>query len=217
MYAFMKRRKFLVLSTLAAFGACIGALSIYRAVFDKKTVVIIGDGHPSIGFENAKIELVVFEDFLCHTCRYFSMEVFPAIQTTYVDRGIVKYVMVPLATSSHSKEIANAALAVYHQAPAVYFPYVHELFLLFAKGTLEFKDLVDAAAKFESIDLEEFESGVKTRRYDTELAHNYQMAKKAMKKSLRTPAVFINGHPMPDISFESISLQIEKDLKADRQ
>jgi protein-disulfide isomerase len=210
----MKGRKLLVLSTLAVFGALLGALSIYRAVSDRKPVVIIGEGYPSIGAENAKIEMVVFEDFLCHTCRYFSMEVFPAIQTTYVERGVVKYVMVPLATTPQSKEIANAALAVYHQAPAVYFPYVHELFLLFANDTLEFKDLVGAAAKFDEIDLREFESSVKTRRYDAELAMNYQAAKKAMKKSLRTPAVFINGHPMPNISFESISLQIEKDLKA---
>src|SRR5690348_7288175 len=104
----MKGRKFLVLSTLTVFCAFLGSLGLYRAVVDHRPLVILGNEFPSIGDSDAKIEVVVFEDFLCHTCRYFSMEVFPAIQTTYIDRGVAKYVMVPLAFSPHSREIANA-------------------------------------------------------------------------------------------------------------
>jgi len=210
----MKARKFLVLSTLAVFCTGVGTLGIYRVLLAPRPVVIIGKDYPTLGSENAKIEVVVFEDFLCHTCRYFTMEIFPAIESTYVEQGIAKYVMVPLAFSLHSKQVANAALAVFYQAPQDYFPFVRELFLRFSGGKLEFQDLVDVAKKFPEIDLSTFEHSINTGRYDHELDQNLKVAKKAMKKNLRTPAVFINGYAMPGISFESISLKIEEILKA---
>jgi protein-disulfide isomerase len=209
----MLGRKIFVLSSLAIVCTGLGSLGLYRALLDPKPVVLMRNEYPTIGNENARIEVVVFEDFLCRACRRFSMEVFPAIQTAYVDRDIAKYVMVPLAFSSHSREIANAALAVFYQTPKHYFAYIQELFLLLADRTLEFKDLIEAAAKFGDIDLAAFEKSVKTGRYDQELDHNFQVAKKAMKKNLRTPTIFINGYPMTDISFESISLKIDEILK----
>ena len=190
-----------------------GSLGIYRSVLAVRPVVIVGKAYPSIGSEDAKIEMVVFEDFLCYTCRYFTLEVFPAIESTYVEKGVAKYVMVPLAFTSQSREIANAALEVHYQAPHSYFPYVRELFLRFSGGKVAFTDLMEAAEKFKEIDLQTFERNVKAGRYDHELDQNLQVAKKAMKKNLRTPAVFINGFPMPGITFESISLQIQEILK----
>lgn len=210
----MKGKKRLVLSTLAIFCLGLGSLGLLRAILVPGPVAIISEKYPAIGYDHAKIEVVVFEDFLCHTCKYFTMEVFPAIESTYVEQGLAKYVMVPLAFSSRSKEIANAALSVFHQAPHYYFPYVRELFLRFSDSNLELKDLVKAASKFKGVDLSLFENDVKTGRYDKELDENLQLAKRAMKRNLRTPAVFINGFQMPGISFESISTQIEEILKS---
>lgn len=209
----MKKRKILVLGTLAVFLLSVGCLGLYRAILSPRPMLIMPKDYPSIGSPNAPVEVVVFEDFLCHTCRYFTMEVFPAIESTYVDPGIAQYVMIPLGFSAHSKEVANAALAVFHQAPQYYFYYVRELFSLFAEGKLEFDDLVNSAAKLQGIDLNAFKESVKTGRYNQELDRNLEVAKKAMKKNLRTPAVFINGYAMPGISFESISLKIEEILK----
>ncbi len=209
----MKRRKILVLSTLAIFAAVLAGFGLYRALLAPSPMAITMKSYPSIGQEDAPIEMIVFEDFLCHTCKYFTMEIFPAIESTYVDRGLVRYAMVPLAFSTHSKEIANAALAVFHQAPHYYFSYVRELFLLFGDGKLEFDDLVTSAAKIPGIDLNAFKQSVRTGRYNYELDRNLEVAQKAMKKNLRTPAVFINGFAMPGISFESLSLEIQEILK----
>lgn len=209
----MKGRKRLVLYTLAVLCLGLGSLGLLRAILVPGPVAIMMEKYPAIGYDHAKIEVVVFEDFQCHTCKYFTMEVFPAIESTYVEPGIAKYAMIPLAFSTRSREIANAALSVFYQAPHYYFPYVRELFLRFSDGNVEFRDLVDTAAKFQGIDLARFANDVETGRYDGELDQNLQLAKKAMKRNLRTPAVFINGFQMPGISFESISSQIEEILK----
>jgi len=204
----MKGRKFLVLATCAVFAASVGSLGLYRALLTQKPVIILAKEYPSIGQDQAPVEIVVFEDLLCHTCRYFSMEVFPAIESTYVDRGVAKYSMVPLAFSSQSREMANAALAVYHQAPQYFFPFIRELFSRFSEK-LDLNELIEIASQFRGIDLPVFEASVKAGRYDPQLEHNLHVANKAMKKNLRTPAVFINGYPLPGISFESISLRID--------
>lgn len=213
----MKGRKRLVLVTLAVLCFGLGSLGLLRAILVPGPVAILTEKYPSIGYNHAKIEVVVFEDFLCHTCKYFTMEIFPAIDSTYVESGIAKYVMIPLAFSARSREIANAALSIFYQAPHFYFPYVRELFLRFSDGNMEFRDLVDTAAKYKGIDLVRLGNDIKTGRYDQELDQNLQLAKKAMKRNLRTPAVFINGYQIPGISFESISTEIEEILNSGGQ
>lgn len=210
----MRRRKILVLFTCALFFAGVLSLGLYRAILSPKPIVISAKEHPALGREDAQVEMVVFEDFLCHTCRYFSMEVFPAVQATYIDKGLVRCLMVPLAFSQLSNKIANAALSVFYQAPDSYFLFIQAFFLRYSDmKRLEIKDLVELASEIEGIDLIDFENSVRTGRFDSQLAHNLKVAKKAMKKNLRTPAVFINGFPIPGISFQSLSEQIESTLK----
>ena len=113
----------LVWATLAFFCAVLGAVGVYRFVYSPKILAIHAELYPSIGNREAEIEIIVFEDLVCHTCRYFTMEVFPMIQSTYIAPGIVKYVMsiFPIAFLPNSEEIANAALSVFAQEPRIFF------------------------------------------------------------------------------------------------
>ncbi len=203
----MHKRRVLVLSTLVIFAAILVILAITKAVRVPQPSEIKTEHYPQIGKIDAPITMVVFEDFLCRTCRYFNLEVFPAIQTTYIDTGLVKYVMIPLAFSSNSKEIANAAYFFFYQAPHHYFTFVQEVFSQNKK--LEIQDLIQLASQFPGVGLTAFVESIKLGKYDQELENNLAAAKKAMKNNLHTPAVFINGELNHGISFESLSGQIE--------
>ena len=206
----MERRKTFVLGTLAIFIGALSVLGISRAITVQTPLEIQAERFPRMGRNDAPVTMVVFEDFLCKTCRYFSLEIFPAIQSQFIDEGIVKYVMVPLAFSTYSKEIANAAYAVFYQAPGIYFRFVQELFsAIDREKKIELPDLLQLASQFSEIDLKSFEKSVKLGKYDEELQENLKIANKAMKKNLHTPAIFINGHLVHGISYESIADKIE--------
>jgi protein-disulfide isomerase len=205
----MRRQQTLVLSTLAFFCALLASLGIHRSIVSEKPIAIDSKLYPSIGNEEAKVEVVVFEDLTCHMCRYFTMEVFPRIQSSYIAPGIVKYVMIPVAFLPNSQEISNAALAVFYQAPESFFPFVREYFVRLSGRIVDLNDLIELAKEFEGIDLPFLEESVKIGRFNAQLEENLQLATKAMKKNVRTPAVFINGAQSPGVSFKSISSHIE--------
>ncbi|HSX38454.1 MAG TPA: thioredoxin domain-containing protein [Chlamydiales bacterium] len=210
----VKRRKQLVVFTFFLFLGSLATLALSHAVWVSKPLIIATKDYPRIGEENAPVEIVVFEDFLCRTCCYFSLEVFPKLQSAYIDRGVAQYVMVPLAFSSDSQKIANAAYDIFHQNSEEYFPFVRELFLEISDAKkLTFQDLLNMAAQMNAIDQTQFERSVKSGRFDQQLERNLELAKKAMKKNLHTPSIFINGHLISGISFQTLSVQIEKILQ----
>jgi protein-disulfide isomerase len=173
-------------------------------------ITIDSNHYPSIGNGGAEVEVIVFEDLMCHLCRYFTLEVFPAIQSNYIAPGIVKYVLIPVAFLPHSHEVANAALDIYTQTPQFFFPFVREYFLRLSDKKMDLETLISLAKEFEGIDLASLEQSVKEGRYNLQLEENLRVATKAMKNNVRTPAVFINGVLSPGISFNSISAQIEQ-------
>jgi protein-disulfide isomerase len=205
----MRERKILILSTLAFFALALGAIGVYRSTVSPRVITINSELYPSMGNREAKIEILVFEDLSCHTCRYFTLEVFPAIQATYIAPGLVKYVMIPVSFLPNSQEIANAALAIFYQEPQSFFPFVHALFARYLNKKVDLEELVELAKEFEGIDLASFEESVKSGRFDQQLDQNLKVATKAMKKNVKTPSIFINGVPISGISFESIASSIE--------
>ena len=121
----MERRKQLVLATaIGALLFLVGA-AIYCAAQREVPALIDPRGHPSIG--TGAIHLVIFEDFLCPNCRAFTEEILPHITTRYIETGLARYTMVPLAFLEGSKPLANAALGVYAQAPNQFLPFVQEV------------------------------------------------------------------------------------------
>jgi len=190
-----------------------GAIGLTRALLSPKPIVLPAKAYPTMGTERARIQIVVFEDFLCHTCRYFSAEVFPAIESTYVAPQIAQYTLVPIALNARSKEVASAALSVFNQAPQSFFAFAQAVFEHPSQHSLDLDGLVALAGRFHGVDPAVLERDVKTGLFDAELDRNFKFARNAMKKNLRTPAVFINGFLMPGISFESISVRIDELLK----
>ena len=209
----MERRKFHVLATAGAAAFVLAMGILYHTVRWPDPISIETKGFPTIGDRKAKVEIVIFEDFRCVHCCYFSEEIFPEIQANYVDKGIASYTLIPLAFMSKSKPIANAALAVYRQNPNRFFAYAHELFAACIAGIiLDDHELYRTAKKVGGINLVRLQECIDSHCYYEELDKNLHMAKRLMGKDFGTPSLYINGVATPTSSYRTIQSRIDRAL-----
>lgn len=202
----------LILASIAI--ALVGSALVYRWVISSQPVpIMVTDGHPSLGSRDAKIGLLIVEDFRCCACRAFIEEVFPQIQKRYIDTGIAYCILVPVAFLDGSKPLANAALAVFKIAPDRFFQYVHEVFKHFGSREIhgsERKELIKIAQDIGGIDLEALQECVESNCYFSDLDRNLHWAERIMGKEFGVPALYINGIPTSTVSLEGIANRIEK-------
>lgn len=188
--------KILVLATAAVALVLLGMMLFYRRADALSLTSLKAEGHPIIGRTDAKIEIVVIEDFRCRACHAFIEEIFPILQREYIDTGIAYCVFVPIAISRESKVLANAALSVYQLSPLYFLPFIHALYAQFGKkesSEEEKKELILLAERLGGIDLVQFRKDVETDRFFPQLDQNFDWSKKLMGSDFGVPALYING------------------------
>lgn len=205
----MEYRKFLVLATaIVAVGFFAGA-AYFEVNQQPAALVLKPMGFPTIGNPQASIEIVVFEDFQCHNCRSFSQHMTPKIRKEYIQTGKARYTMVPLAFMRGSKPIANAAVAVFRQAPDRFFDYSEALFHFPEGRKIDETALLEIAQKVGGIDLAKLKKAIDEKKYYAEVRDNLEWAKSVLGKDFRTPALYINGIPTSTSSFELIQMRMD--------
>lgn len=209
----MERRKVLVLLTagialiLFLFGG------IYEAIRWPDRIHIETKGNPTIGKANAKIEVVLFEDLRCPHCCAFSTQIFPLIQKEYIEKGIVRYTIIPVAFLDGSKPIANAALAVYRQNPERFFAYAQQLAIRCLKGkSMDEGELYQIAKDLGGINLIRLQECLDSHCYYDELDRNLHLARRIMGKDFATPSLYVDGIFTSTSSYKSVQSRIDKIL-----
>ena len=202
----------LVLGTAAVVLAAMGAGYWYKEHPAEKIVSIDIDGQPTEGSLDAKISMVVFEDFQCATCQKFNIDILPQVKAEFIDSGRMRCTLVPLAFIDGSEILANAALAVYAQSPERFFPFADELFRYLQSHPLdpiESTILILIADQVGVIDLTLLRRAIQDNRYAEIVRQNFFHAEKIMGRHFGTPAIFINGVRVPPMSFRTIQHQIQ--------
>ena len=213
----MEKAKIRVLATAGAALFLLAAGILYQTFRVPMPVDFDTKGFPTIGDSKAKVEFIIFEDFRCTHCCYFSDEIYPQIKKAYVDTGLASYTIVPLAFMNKSKPIGNAALAVYRQNPNRFFDYAHELFKACIEGKIpDEHELYRMAKKVGGINLVRLEECLESHCYYEELENNLHLAQRLMGKEFGTPTLYINGVPGPTSSFKAVQSKIEGILKRER-
>jgi protein-disulfide isomerase len=208
----------LVLTTALAASVLIAVGAVYEASAPPQTSELLAEGRPRIGRLEAKIELVLIEDFRCGACRYFSEKIFPHIQKTYIDTGLAYCVIVPVSFLDGSEPLANAALAVYKLAPERLLPYMHALFDHFngrESNGMEPKEVIEVAEKVGGIDVKRLRELVEANAFAMQLEKNLDWAQRIMGRNFGTPAFYVNGMKTSTSSIEAVIRRIEK-LERDR-
>lgn len=201
----MEVRKIGVVFTAFLAFATLGGLIHYERSQIPLPMAVRLDGYPPIG--QGPIELVLFEDFLCPSCKIFSEEVMPEIVDQLLTPGKARLIMIPIALGPASRPIANAAIAVYKMAPLRFLPF---LFALLRNSSQTRDAILDAAAEVGGIDMRKLVRAIDFRLYYGELERNLEWGRYLMGDQFGTPSLFVNGVQTSTSSFDAITYRIRQ-------
>ncbi len=152
----------------------------------------------TIGNPNAKVKIMVYEDFQCPACKEYTDAVEPTLlQSTYITNGQVYYEFVNfpfIDTNSITKESHQAAYAAMCALEQGRFWDYHDI--LFANQGAEnggaFTDKrLQAFAQSLGLDMTKFNKCFSSKTYSSQVEADYQSGVSAGVNS--TPTVFLNG------------------------
>ncbi len=152
----------------------------------------------TIGNPNAKVKILVYEDFQCPACKEYTTGVEPQLlQSTYITSGQVYYEFINfpfLDTNSITKESHQAANAAWCALDQGKFWDYHDI--LFANQAAEnsgaFSDKrLQAFAQSLGLDMTQFNKCFGANTHSAEIEADYQSGVSAGVNS--TPSVFLNG------------------------
>lgn len=197
----------LVIYTIIAFAVMNGLALTFVFLRTPDPIQIDVSKGLTFGYPKAPVEVVLFEDVLCGNCQWFMKEIFPQIEKDYVETGVARFTIIPIAFLEGSRELANAMICVYQRDPKKMFSYL--------KLVLEGRDystegLIEAARKMGNIPIKSLTRCVENDSYYSLLKKNYDLGKKLMGDNFGTPTLFINGVMTPYHAYHQISLRIEK-------
>jgi protein-disulfide isomerase len=166
---------------------------------------------PTLGPDDASVTVLAFEDYACPHCREFSLEVFPEIETQYVDTGEIRYEFhdFPIPVNVESERAANAARAVQDTVGEdAYWTYSKLLFE--NQPSLGPSKYADLAGEVDA-DPDTVRTAAVEKQYaDTVQADRSDGVDRGVQG---TPAIFVDGgSPLDRYSYETVSSAIEDAL-----
>lgn len=181
-------------------------------------------GQPTIGYPNAKVHVVVFEEPKCIACKEYSLEVFPKIKKEFIDTNKILYTQVVVSFLPGSMPAAIALLCVYNSDPEfpnddLYFDYFEYIYKHQPPEDTDWATdalLVDYAKNTsKAIDLSKLKSCIDKAEWRNQVEKNTAFAKEVMNGNLSTPNVYVNGYQVRDLSYENLSHIIKEALKSE--
>ncbi len=177
-------------------------------------------GQPTIGYAQARVHVVVFEEPKCSHCRDLNIELFPSLKKEYIDTNKIQLTLVPVSFLPGSMPAAEAALCVYNQNARypnneLFFKYVDYMYRHQTHGNwATTQNLVNfARATSPAIELDQLRHGIETEEYRVQIEQNTDYAKHILGGKATTPAIFVNGIQVREMSVDGIVKLIKLVLK----
>ena len=211
----MRPPKTLILITLLPLVGLSTLLFFLNQTIAPQTVSLQTSGNPTLGSSAAQIDLVLFTDPKCLSCKEWNEEVFPELQHKYIQTEKVRLTVIPVSVIPGSNLGGNALLCVYNQAPL----YANtDLFFKFLKTLYTHQDetwtnplLIDLASKTDiTINLPKLKACTELNKWDPVIKKNTAYGREITGNQLKVPALFLNGIRLKDLSLENLFNLIEK-------
>lgn len=178
-------------------------------------------GFPTIGYEKAKVHLVVFEEPKCSNCKTFNEEIYPTLKKEFIDTNKVTYTVIPVSFLPGSMPAAISWLCVYYE-DALYpnddlcfcyidYTYQHQPDEHSDWATTE-KLVEFAAAASPAINQNKLKKCVDMETYRVKIEQNTNYGKQIMGGVISTPTLYVNGIEVKELTTEGISKLIKEVL-----
>lgn len=170
------------------------------------------ENQPTLGSSDAPVEVVVFIDFKCRSCKTFHEEVFPDLKTDYINKGKVKFTYVhAVEVGPDSEMLARIAELIHTRKPQAYWEYVSLMFkhqedpqIVWGTSGKIYK-LISGQLPAVDQDL------IRNDQYETNVTAQLSMDQKLMTQAGVTglPSGLINGKPITNIFDKNV---IEREI-----
>jgi len=170
------------------------------------------EGDPAIGPDDAIVTLVEFSDFECPYCSLF-VPTLEQIKATYPDEVRVVFKQFPLRSIHPNAQAAGeAALCAHEQGK---FWEAHDLFFA-EQDSLTVADLEAKAGRL-GLDIDAFDACVAAGTYVQQIDDD--MSEGTAVGVSGTPALFVNGRPLPGgaVPFDMVKEIIDDELERSRR
>ena len=166
---------------------------------------------PVAGDPEASDTVMVFEDFACPHCRQFALEVFPRLESEYLDPGRIRYEHhdFPIPVDDRwSWQAASAARAVQDTVgdPA-FFDYAKGLYDHQSEYSLS---VIGTQAEAVSADPETVRQAARQEVYRPVLEADRELGKQLELQG--TPQVYVNGTRLDSYGYETVAAAIDQQL-----
>ncbi|MGB9639571.1 MAG: DsbA family protein [Anaerolineales bacterium] len=223
-----KQQRLLTLGIIILVVIIVAGLLIYPSIKQANTPVgdivqITPIDRPQVNFNatgdpNAPVHIIDFSDFQCPYCGRFARETEPLIIENYVKTGKVYFEFIPYGPGGMAigQESVDAALAAFCAGDQGKFWEYHDI--LFANQTGEnVGDFVlkrlDAFAQALGLNMEQFNSCMKQKKYESKYQAGIEQGKKANIGG--TPSFLINGKLVEGaLPYEEFKKEIDAALTA---
>lgn len=165
---------------------------------------------PLLGKTEAPVHMVVFEDLQCPGCRVFNEKIFPHLKSQYIETGKMKLTIVPLAIFEGSDLASWAVMNVYKNHPKDFLSYFDQVVQSMKTDSVSEELLISCAEEIEGMDFSFFREDKKS--LELTLEKNKKDAERVMGE-IETPAIFINGTKVNNISLSTLFYHIEEKLE----
>jgi protein-disulfide isomerase len=157
---------------------------------------LAGVGH-DLGGATARVFIVEFADFGCSYCARFAADQFRKIDSAYIDKGIVRWKMVPFVTGmfKNSREVAEAAECAAEQGQ---FWKMHDLLYAKRKEWMASSNIRVLVAKYAAdvnLDKSAFNRCVQNPEVRRRILRHDAMAQQLGING--TPTFFVNSRRVP--------------------
>lgn len=191
-----------ILMTIGVVILAVAALAVIQSLRASAPKTLDLTGQPTLGSEDAKVTVIVFEDFKCPVCKYFDQTIVPEIEEKYVNTGKVKYGFrnfMVIAPNGDSKTAAMAGECVYNQNKDLFFPFSHMMYRAQGEESTVWatKERILEVANYvsgpngEKINNDELGKCIDDKRYEKEVMNDQSVGNNAGVNG--TPTVFVNG------------------------
>lgn len=185
-------------------------------------VVISAKGQPTIGYPNARVHVIVFEEPKCVHCKIFNDEIFPKIKKEFIDTNKILYSTIIVSFLPNSMPAANALMGVYNANPMypnpdLFFTYLDYMFDHQPRESSDWatpdRMLEFARDASPAINLDTLKTSLETDTFRIKIEQNNDYARKIMGGKISTPALYVNGIETKELSWDAVKKLIKEVLE----
>ncbi|MGG3843859.1 DsbA family protein [Anoxybacillus kestanbolensis] len=148
------------------------------------------EGQPTLGKEDAPVNIVEFGDFKCPACKTWAESIFPQLVNDYVDTGKAKFSYINVLFHGEESKLASlAAESVLKNSPNEYWNFHKELFKE-QPSRITPEKILEIGRKFANVDLERLETDIKQQTVIEELNNDLELVQELNVQ--QTPTILIN-------------------------